>query len=243
MFQDGMEVPGYGAYDEKEWPNPEKGFASMITNLDNSVGKILAKIDELGLGSNTLVIFVSDNGPHEEGNHSAEFFDSNGILRGTKRDLYEGGIRTPFIARWTGHIEPGTRSDHVSAFWDMLPTICELAGVEIPENCDGISFLPTLIGRADDQESHPFLYFEFYEQGGKQAVLKDDWKGVKLEVRSGNPRPIELYNLAEDPSERENIAADHPGIVSVMDSLMGTSHIPVEGISLFSEAVKGDMRY
>lgn len=243
MFQDGMEVPDYGSYKEMDWPDPEKGFATMITNLDNSVGKILAKLDELELSDHTLVIFVSDNGPHEEGNHSAEFFDSNGILRGTKRDLYEGGIRTPFIARWSGQIEQGTISGHVSSFWDMLPTFCELVGVDIPKGCDGISFLPTLMGHPEKQESHAFLYFEFYEQGGKQAILMDDWKGVKLGVRSGNPEPMELYNLFQDPSETKNIAADHPEIVSVMDSLMKISHVPIEGISLFSDKINGDMRY
>ena len=201
------------------------------------------KLEELGLAENTLVIFVSDNGPHEEGNHSADFFDSNGILRGTKRDLYEGGIRTPFIARWPGTIAPGTRSDHVSAFWDMMPTFCELAGVEIPEACDGISFLPTLEGLDSQQEAHPYLYFEFYEQGGKQSVLKDNWKAVKLDVRTGNPKPMELYNLAQDPSEEHNIAAGHPEIVAMMDSLMGVSHTPLKGMSLFNEEVESDMAF
>jgi arylsulfatase A-like enzyme len=243
MFQDGMEVPDYGSYKEMDWPDPEKGFAAMIENLDRSVGLIHAKLEELNLAENTLVIFVSDNGPHEEGNHSAEFFDSNGILRGTKRDLYEGGIRTPFIARWPGTIAAGSTSGHVSAFWDMLPTFCEIAGVNIPAESDGISFLPTLKGQPDEQEKHPFLYFEFYEQGGKQSILLDQWKGVKLEVRSGNPKPTELYNLAEDPSESVNLADSYPEIVATMDSLMALSHSPLEGISLFNEEREADMAF
>jgi arylsulfatase A-like enzyme len=230
-----MEVPDYGSYADQEWPNPEKGFAAMIENLDNSVGMINKKLEELGLTENTLVIFVSDNGPHEEGNHSADYFDSNGILRGTKRDLYEGGIRTPFVARWPGVIEPGSRSEHISTFWDMLPTYCDIAGVEIPEETDGISFLPTLKGDLDAQQKHPYLYFEFYEQGGKQSVLKDGWKAVKLDIRGGNPKPIELYYLPDDPGESINLAADHPEMVSLMDSLMGISHTPLESMSLFSE--------
>jgi arylsulfatase A-like enzyme len=240
---DGMEVPDYGSYAETQWPGPEKGFAAMIENLDRSVGLINAKLEEMGLAENTLVIFVSDNGPHEEGCHSADFFDSNGILRGTKRDLYEGGIRTPFIARWPGTIEPGSSSDHVSAFWDMMPTFCEIAEAEVPANCDGLSFLPTLIGEPDDQEKHPYLYFEFYEQGGKQAILKDNWKGVKLEVRGGDPKPIELYNLADDPSETTDQSSEYPEIVAMFDSLMGISHKPLQGMSLFNEGKGGEVPF
>lgn len=243
LLNDGMEVPDYGSYADRDWPNPEKGFAAMIENLDNSVGMINAKLEELGLAENTLVIFVSDNGPHEEGNHSADFFDSNGILRGTKRDLYEGGIRTPFVARWPGTIEVGTSSDHISTFWDMMPTFCELASVEVPAECDGISFLPTLQGKTQNQETHPFLYFEFYEQGGKQSVLKDQWKGVKLDVRTSHPKPMELYNLAEDPSETNNIADQHPGMVALMDSLMEISHRPLPDMSLFTKDREGDMAF
>ncbi len=240
MFNDGMEVPTYGEFADKDWPNPEKGFAMMMKNLDNSVRLFNEKLEELGLSDNTLVIFVTDNGPHEEGNHSAEFFDSNGMLRGTKRDLYEGGIRTPFIARWDGKIEPGSRSTHVSAFWDMMPTFCELAGVEPPEETDGISMVPTLLGKSGEQQKHPYLYFEFYEGGGKQAVLWENWKAVKLQVRTGNARPIELYNLKEDPSETNNIAADHPDIVEAMQQRMDESHVELPFMSLFDMKVNAD---
>ncbi len=243
LLGNGMEVPHYGSYSKMDWPDPEKGFAAMIENLDRSVGFILAKLEELGLSNKTLVIFVSDNGPHMEGNHDAEFFDSNGILRGTKRDLYEGGIRTPFIARWPGTIESGSTSDHVSAFWDMMPTFCEITGIDAPENCDGISFLPTLLGKSGEQKKHPYLYFEFYEQGGKQSVLVDNWKAIKLGVRSDNPKPMELYNLTEDPTESQDIARDYPGMVVIMDSLMNISHTPLESMSLFSADRESDMSF
>ncbi len=242
FLNDGMEVENYGQFEGKEWPDPEKGFAKMIENLDNSVGMISDKLKELGLEDNTLVIFVSDNGPHQEGNHNADFFDSNGILRGKKRDLYEGGIRTPFIAKWPGKIEENTRSDHISAFWDMLPTFCEVAGVEAPTATDGISFLPVLLGNEDQQEEHAHLYFEFYEQGGKQAVRKGKWKAVRLNVRSGNPDPVELYDLSVDPSEENNIADQHPEMVEEILKIMEEEHEPLPFISLFEENVTADTR-
>jgi arylsulfatase A-like enzyme len=233
MFHDGMEVPDYGEFAALDWPSPEKGFASMIRNLDNSVGMINDCLDELGLAHHTLVIFISDNGPHEEGNHRVDFFNSNGHLRGKKRDLYEGGIRTPFIAKWPQKIQPGSRSDHLSGFWDFLPTFCDLAGMETPGNTDGISFLPAMTGNPGDQKTHPYLYWEFYEQGGKQAVRKGDWKGIRLDVRSGDPR-FELYDLSKDPAEEINVAERHPEIVRELLRIMDTSHTPIPEISLFS---------
>jgi arylsulfatase A-like enzyme len=232
MFKDGMEVPSYGEFSERDWPNPEKGFASMIRNLDNSLGLIVSCLEELGLTDNTLVIFVSDNGPHEEGNHRVDFFNSNGDLRGKKRDLYEGGIRTPFIAKWPHMIEPGSISDHLSCFWDFLPSFCELAGVAAPENTDGISFIPAMTGKDEMQEQHPYLYWEFYEEGGKQAVRKGSWKGIRLDVRVGDPY-FELYDLSKDPSEELNIAGQHPEIVSDMIRIMEESHTEIPEISLF----------
>ena len=142
----------------------------MMTQLDEHVGRILALLEELELDQKTLVMLTSDNGPHKEGGHRPEFFDSNGPLRGHKRDLYEGGIRAPLLARWVGKIASGARSDHISAHWDMLPTFCELAGIEVPEATDGISMVPTLLGQPEQQRPHDYLYWEFYEQGGKRAV-------------------------------------------------------------------------
>ena len=243
MFGDGMEVPDYGEFGTNEWPNPEKGFATMISNLDNSVGIVNVKLEELGLAENTLVIFVSDNGPHQEGGHKGAFFNSNGIYRGYKRDLYEGGIKTPFIARWPGTITPGSHSDHISAFWDFMPTFCELAGIPAPEDTDGISFVPTLLGQEDDQVQHPYLYWEFYEGGGKQAVRKGKWKAVRLEVRTGNPKSLELYDLDADPSEENNIADQHPKIVTEMLKYMEDSHVEIPSISLFSEKIDADVDF
>jgi arylsulfatase A-like enzyme len=184
----GMEVPDYGIYADKDWPEPEKGFAAMMRNIDGDVGKVLAKLKELGLDEDTLVIFASDNGPHKEGGHNPDFFDSNGELRGIKRDLYDGGVRVPFIARWPGKIEAGSNSGHVSAFWDMLPTFCELAGVEAMSDHDGVSMVPTLLGKGVQVE-HDYLYWWFGEQGGREAVLKDGWKAVRLNTRK-NPALI-----------------------------------------------------
>ena len=143
--------------------------------------------------------------------------------------IIRAGSRTPSIWRKSSY-----SSDHLSGFWDFLPTFCELAGVEIPDNTDGISFVPAMAGKHEDQEKHPYLYWEFYEQGGKQAVRKGDWKGVRLDVRRGDPR-FELYDLSEDPSEEHNIADQHPEIVAEMLRIMEVSHSPIPEISLFSQ--------
>lgn len=230
----GMEVPDYGEFASQDWPEPEKGFASMIRRLDNSVGKIADKVDELGLAENTLIIFTSDNGPHEEGFHEMEFFDSNGDLKGMKRDLYDGGVKTPFIARWPGSIQAGSRSNHLSAFWDFLPTASELAGVAPPDNIDGISYLPTLLGKNGQQSKHDYLYWEFYELGGRQAVLKDHWKAVRYDLRKGRPSPTELYNIQDDPGELVNVAAQHLELVVKMEQYMQDAHTPFPIISLYS---------
>jgi arylsulfatase A-like enzyme len=243
MYGDGMEVPDYGEFGTTEWPDQEKGFAKMIDNLDNSVKIINDKLTELGLEENTLVMFISDNGPHQEGGHKVNFFNSNGIYKGHKRDLYEGGIRTPFIAKWPGTIEAGRRSNHISAFWDYMPTFCELTGVPVPATTDGISFLPTLMGNEVEQEEHSFLYWEFYEAGGKQAILKGNWKAVRLDVRLGDPKPIELYDLSVDPSEENDIADQHPELVEEMLKLMEESHVEIPAVSLYSQEVNADMAH
>jgi len=219
----GMEVPDHYEFADEDWPEPEKGFAAMIRNIDRDVGKVLDKLKELGLDEKTLIIFTSDNGPHQEGGHKADFFDSNGPLRGKKRDLYEGGVRVPFIARWPGKIEPGSESDHISAFWDLLPTFCELAGVEAESKHDGISMLPTLLGKPG-QRRHPFLYWEFGEQGGKVAVLKDDFKAVRLNTRKNPDGPVELYNIKEDLGEQTDIAEKNPELVKELAEIMKQSH-------------------
>jgi len=213
---DGMEVPDYGQYANEDWPNPEKGFAAMVSRLDRDVGRIVSKLQELGKDENTLVLFTSDNGPHNEGGHDADFFDSNGPLRGIKRDLYEGGIRVPAIARWPGTITPGRESAYPWAFWDLLPTYADLAGVAAPDGIDGHSIVPTLYGI--NQRPHEHLYWEFHEGGFDQAVLMGDWKGV----RNGPDNPIELYNLADDLAEQNNVASSHADVVRGIDELMTT---------------------
>lgn len=213
---DGMEVPDYGSFAGRDWPNPEKGQAAMIDMLDRDVGKIMAKLKELRIDRNTIIFFTSDNGPHQEGGHKMEFFDSNGALRGMKRDLYEGGIRVPMVVRWPGAIEAGRVSDEPWAFWDVLPTMAELAGVPAPKDIDGISMVPTLLGKP--QTSHEYLYWEFHERGFKQAVRMGEWKGVRLSAGGA----IELYNLKADIGEHSNIADRHPDVVRKIERIMRT---------------------
>ncbi|UBM58391.1 arylsulfatase [Marinilongibacter aquaticus] len=209
-----------GAYGSQK--ESHAAFAAMVGILDRQVGEVMDKLKALGLEENTLVIFTSDNGPHLEGGADPDYFDSNGPLRGYKRDLYEGGIREPFIASWKGHIKPNTVTDHVSAFWDFLPTVCELLDIPAPENTDGLSFLPTL--EEKEQAAHDYLYWEFLEQGGKQAVLFDDWKCIKLNVNNPEKTHIELYNLKDDIGETQNLAEAHPDLVKKALELMQESH-------------------
>ena len=201
-------------------------FAAMVTLLDKQVGEVLAKLKELGLEKNTLVLFSSDNGPHQEGGADPDYFDSNGPLKGYKRDLYEGGIRVPMIAYWEGKIVGGTKSEHASAFWDVMPTVAELAGIQTPENIDGISLLPALLGK--EQKQHETLYWEFHEKGGRQALRKGDWKLVRYEVFDPAKTTTELYNLATDIGEENNLAAGNPEQVNEMLQLMNSSRIDSE---------------
>jgi len=222
----GMEVPDHGEYASADWPVPEKGFASMIRRIDNYVGEVIARLKAAGLEDNTLVIFSSDNGPHQEGGHRMERFDSNGRLRGMKRDLYEGGVRVPMIARWPGRIGAGAVSGHVSAFQDVMPTLAELAGAKCPKG-DGISMLPTLLGRPGQQKAHKHLYWEFHERGGRQAVLLGKWKGVRLNTARKPDGPIELYDITRDISERTNQAAAHRAVVAEIAAIMKAEHVPL----------------
>lgn len=198
---DGMEVPDYGSYQERTWPTPEKGQAAMIARLDRDVGRLMSLLSELGIDRETLVIFTSDNGPHSEGEHNHTFFDSNGPLRGFKRDLYEGGIRVPTIVRWPGVVAPGTQSDEPLAFWDFLPTACELAGRDYEGPTDGISFVPLLKG--EPQAHHDYLFWKYNE---KLAIRQGLWKAVK----PGKTAPWELYNLGKDVGETLDLAGQQP---------------------------------
>jgi arylsulfatase A-like enzyme len=210
-----------GMYCSQE--NPHATFAAMIHRIDRYVGEIVSLIEELGLSENTIIMFSSDNGPHLEGGADPEFFNSNGGLRGYKRDLFEGGIRVPFIVSWPGTIKEAGVSDHPSAFWDVLPTLAELTGFEYGET-DGISFLPELLGK--EQSAHEFLYWEFHEMGGKQAILKDDWKAVRLNVGKDPNGSLELYNLEHDPFEQHNVADRHPELVESFARMMEEEREP-----------------
>ncbi len=218
----GMEVPDYGIYANKNWPNAQKGLAAMISYLDKDIARLRAKLEELGIDKNTIIMFSSDNGPHAEGGNDPKFFNSSGGLRGQKRDLYEGGVRTPLIAYWPEKIKPGQVTDHVSAFWDVLPTVAEIAGIQKPVKTDGISFLPTLLGKK--QRKRDNLYWEFNEQGGKQAVIKGDWKLVKSDLFKPEKTRIELYDLAIDPAEKTDISKENPKIVDELKAILISEH-------------------
>jgi arylsulfatase A-like enzyme len=237
----GMEVPDFGPFADRDWPGPEKGFAAILSNIDRDVGRILDKLDQLGLDESTLVLFTSDNGPHQEGGHEMEFFNSNGPLRGMKRDLYEGGIRVPLIARWPGRIQPGSQTDLVSGFQDVLPTLSELAGATPPAGIDGLSLVPTLLGRPDRQARHDHLYWEFIEQGGKRAIRQGDWKLVQLRASDPEPAPPELYNLKLDLAETRDVAAEHPEIVKRLVQLMNEEHTQSETYPLFAGEKAGEL--
>lgn len=208
-----------GKYSGPQVQNPVAAFPAMVEHLDNGVGEVMALLKELGIDDNTVIMFTSDNGPHMEGGHNPKFFDCNGPLRGHKRDLYEGGIRAPMLVRWPGHVKAGSVTDLVSAFWDVLPTCMELAGAKPPAGTDGISFVPTLLEKGK-QPAHPYLYWEFHEQGGKQAVRLGKWKGVRLNVRKKPTGPIQLYDLSSDLGEEKNIAKSNPAVVRKIETIM-----------------------
>ena len=226
--RNGMRVPDHGLFKNRDWPDQEKGFARMISYIDRDMGRIFELLEELRLDKDTLVLFSSDNGPHQEGGHKMPFFDSNGPLKGMKRDLYEGGVRVPFIARWPGTVPAGRVSQHISGFQDIFPTVCDLAGVRQRPATDGISLAPLLTGRDRDQKNHKHLYWEFHEQGGKQAVLKGDWKGVRRNVSRDPEAPIELYDLARDLGEENDLASRHPEIVREMEAIIKAEHTDPE---------------
>jgi arylsulfatase A-like enzyme len=212
----GMEVPDYGPYADRDWPDTEKGFAAMVTLMDRDVGRIVKLLRDLELDKKTLIFFTSDNGPHQEGGHKHEFFDSNGPLRGFKRDLYEGGIRVPGIAWWPGVVPAGSVSDEPLAFYDFLVTACRLTGVVPPEKTDGISFVPALRGQLAAQQHHDHLYWKY---GSKEAVRRGKWKAVRL----GPKKPLKLYDLATDIGEKNDVGAAHPEVVERMKEILKTA--------------------
>ena len=212
-------VGGYNSQKESH-----AAFAAMVSLLDEQVGQIIDKVDDLGIAENTLIIFSSDNGPHLEGGADPDYFGSNGPLRGYKRDLYEGGIRVPTLAYWPSQITPNSKSDHISAFWDFFPTAIEIAGLDYNSSkIDGISFLPELKGK--DQKKHPYLYWEFLEKGGRQAVRMNQWKAVRMNMSKNPDSPIELYNVHQDIGEQENLAVQYPEVLKEVSRIMNKEHV------------------
>lgn len=206
--------------------NPRATYAAMITRFDRDIGRLMALLKELKLDENTLVFFSSDNGAvFPLSGTDPVFFGSTGGLRGYKQDLYEGGIRTPFLARWPGHVKAGTTSDFIGAFWDVLPTFCELTGVTPPADIDGHSILPTLLGLSG-QKQHDHLYWEYHSGGSAQAVRFGDWKAIRNGVKKNPDTTPELYNLATDPAEKNNVAAEHPEIATKAAALMKSARTP-----------------
>ncbi len=217
--------------DKGYFPNryPHATYAAMISYLDEQIGMLVQQLKDLGIYDNTLIIFSSDNGPTYNGGTDSPWFNSGGPFKSEygwgKGFTHEGGTRVPMIASWPGKIKAGTQSDHISAFWDVMPTLCEIAGVDAPTDTDGISFLPALIGT--QQTAHNYLYWEYPEYGGQQAVRMGKWKGIRKDIKKGN-MIIELYNLEEDIQEQNNVAEAHPEIIQQMQNIMVKEHLPAK---------------
>lgn len=219
---DSQLVPSDAPYTDRDWPQVEKNFAAMVTRMDKDVGRICDLLKTLGLDGNTIIFFTSDNGPSAERLHDVNFFDSNGPLRGTKRDNYEGGIRVPMIVRWPGHVPEGKVSDRVWAFWDVMPTLAETAGLPSPKGIDGISMLPAILGQ-EQKEQHEYLYWDYGHVRGNysQAVRFGDWKAI----RNGPNAKLELYNLADDIGETRDLAAQHPDLVARAEQYIAAAYV------------------
>ncbi|MGZ3952794.1 MAG: arylsulfatase, partial [Flavisolibacter sp.] len=222
-------------------PYPHAAFAAMVSRLDKYVGEIMNTVKERGLEKNTLVIFASDNGPHKEGGGDPVFFNSNGGLRGIKRDLYEGGIRVPFIVYQLGVTKAGTINTMPAALWDLFPTFLQLAGVAPPGSIDGISLWPAITGQM--QDGHAYFYWELHESGGKQAVRFGNWKGVRLNVSTKTKSPLELYDLATDPQEKNDVASKYPQVVKQIESIMQQQYVPNKDWPLTVDEMKKSTGY
>ncbi|MCC7011767.1 MAG: arylsulfatase [Planctomycetes bacterium] len=219
---------GYRAH-----PTPRAAYAAMVTRMDRDVGRIVDLLGELGLGDDTLVLFTSDNGPTYDrlGGSDSSFFDSAAGLRGLKGSVYEGGLRVPLVARWPGCIAAGVESAHVAAFWDVLPTLLELAGGATPTGVDGLSFAPTLLARGA-QTQHEALYWELGSYGGQQALRAGDWKAVRRDLAKGVDA-LQLYDLARDPGEAHDVASEHPELVESMRARLSAVRVEHPAFPLF----------
>lgn len=234
-------------YDETPFPGesmyypqskPRAGYAAMIWMLDQAVGRVVAKLEEKGLADNTLIMFTSDNGPTFNGGSDSPFFNSAGPFRGLKGSVYEGGIRVPMIAAWPGRIKPNTVTGHISAFWDVLPTVTEIVGAKTPANIDGISFLPTLLGDRDGQEKHEYLYWEL---GSKQAIRAGNWKAIRyVDKKANQAGPIELYNLANDPGEIHDVSGQFKKVTKKMEAMFTSVRTESEVFPMFRPQKAGE---
>jgi arylsulfatase A len=202
-------------------PRPRAAYAAMVSRMDSNIGRILERLERYDLAERTVVMFSSDNGPTFNGGTDSTFFNSAAGMRGLKCSVYEGGLRVPFIVRWPGQVEAGVQSAHLSAFQDILPTVVELAGMEVEVPTDGKSLLPTLLG-LEGQQEHEFLYWEY---AGQQAIRRGPWKGVRSALRKGD-LSLQLYNLEDDPTESRDVAADHPELCTELEQLLAREHVP-----------------
>lgn len=211
------EVPDLGIYADRDWPEAEKRIAAMVTRMDESIGRLLALLKQIGADRNTLIFFASDNGAMgSNADHQLEFFNSNGPWRGFKRSMYEGGLRVPAIAWWPGQIKAGQVNDTPWAFWDFLPTAVDVAGAKLPKafKTDGLSIKPLLLGKRQPQRA--YFYWELHERFFQQALRLGDWKAVRPAIN----QPVELYNLKTDPAEAHDVAAQHPDLIQKLTALL-----------------------
>ena len=215
-------TPSDAPYTDRAWPQVEKNYAAMVTRLDADVGRIMEHLKKLGIDDNTLVMFSSDNGPSAEALHAPDFFDSNGPMRGVKRELYEGSIRVPMIARWPERIPAGRVSDQIMAFWDVFPTLAELAGLPARTGIDGISMAPTLLG-TEQREQHEYLYWDYGHTRGTfaQAVRAGKWKGI----RTGQGVPLQVFDLDADLGETTDVAVQHPEVVATLERYLAEAYV------------------
>lgn len=218
-------------------PIPRAAYAAMVSRLDRDVGRIMNLLKQRGIDQETVVFFSSDNGPTFNGGTDSKFFHSAGPFRGLKTELYEGGIRVPFIVRWPGHIKPSMETDRVSSFCDVLPTLAEIGGAEPPNDIDGISVLPTLLGKRG-QKKHRYLFWEYHERGVSQAVRMGNWKAIRHQILSRADGPIELYDLTKDIAERNDVAARYPKMTTRMAKIMEEAHTPSKEFPLPGEKGK-----
>jgi arylsulfatase A len=221
--------PAYQMYADNNWPEKQKIHAGMITLMDRDIGGIRALLKELKIDDNTLVVFTSDNGPHNTGGAKVEFFNDNGPLRGIKRNMYEGGVRVPFVAAWPGVIKPGRTSNHIGAHWDLMPTACEMAGIAPPADTDGISYLPLLQGKAANQQQHKYVYFELHWPT-KRGIRMGDWVALQERTSAIDPTKdkIELYNLKDDLAQEHDLAAQYPERIDAFMKLFIEAHTQTE---------------